>query len=115
MIPSAKQELGFIMGPPVEDRAVWDRVPSLYVFYSLWLLHDGVGSIRLKSKDPLEDPVLVSGYLRTETDEQRLIKLFRMLVDWADAFANSTGLRLEQQPSGKERRGRDKVGRGMVI
>jgi len=36
-------------------------VPSLYVFYCLWLNHDGVGSISLKSKDPLEPPVVVSG------------------------------------------------------
>jgi hypothetical protein len=54
-------ELGFIMGPPVEEPAHWDKVPSLYVFYALWLLHDGVGSVRLKNRDPLEDPVIVSG------------------------------------------------------
>jgi choline dehydrogenase-like flavoprotein len=93
-------ELGFIMGPPAEDPAVWGHVPSLYVFYSLWLLHDGVGSIRLKSKDPLEDPVIVSGYLRTADDERRLVRIFRMLLDWASEFASVTGLTLEQQPAG---------------
>ncbi len=93
-------ELGFIMGPPAEDPAVWGHVPSLYVFYSLWLLHDGVGSIRLKSKDPLEDPVIVSGYLRTDDDERRLVRIFRMLLDWAAEFASVTGLTLEQQPAG---------------
>lgn len=93
-------ELGFIMGPPAEDPAVWGHVPSLYVFYSLWLLHDGIGSVRLKSKDPLEDPVIVSGYLRTPEDEQRLVRIFRMLLDWAGEFASVTGLTLEQQPAG---------------
>ncbi len=93
-------ELGFIMGPPVEDPAVWSHVPSLYVFYALWLLHDGIGYVKLKTKDPLEDPVIVSGYLRTPTDEARLIKIFRMLIEWANEFALSTGLALEQQASG---------------
>lgn len=93
-------ELGFIMGPPAEDPALWGHVPSLYVFYSLWLLHDGVGSIRLKSKDPLEDPIIVSGYLRTAEDEQRLVRIFRMLLEWAGEFAAVTGLTLEQQPAG---------------
>lgn len=93
-------ELGFIMGPPAEDPAVWGHVPSLYVFYCLWLLHDGVGAIRLKSKDPLEDPIVISGYLRSANDEKRLVRIFRMLLDWAAEFASVTGLRLEQQPAG---------------
>ena len=93
-------ELGFIMGPPVEDPAVWGSVPSLYVFYALWLLHDGEGSVTLKNKDPLEDPVIVSGYLRTPTDLKRLVRIFRMLVEWAGEFCQKTGLRLEQQGSG---------------
>jgi choline dehydrogenase len=93
-------ELGFIMGPPAEDPAVWDKVPSLYVFYALWLLHDGIGYVRLKNKDPLEDPIIVSGYLRTATDEARLVRIFRMLIEWAAKFASTTGLTLEQQPSG---------------
>jgi len=93
-------ELGFIMGPPVEDPAVWGKVPSLYVFYALWLLHDGEGSVSLKNKDPLEDPVIVSGYLRTPTDLLRLVRIFRMLVEWSSEFSRKTGLRLEQQASG---------------
>ena len=93
-------ELGFIMGPPVEDPAVWGSVPSLYVFYALWLLHDGEGSVKLKNKDPLEDPVIVSGYLRTPTDLKRLVRIFRMLVEWSSEFGRKTGLKLEQQGSG---------------
>lgn len=93
-------ELGFIMGPPVEEPAHWDKVPSLYVFYALWLLHDGVGSVRLKNRDPLEDPVIVSGYLKTATDLKRLVRIFRMLIEWSQTFARSSGLKLEQQRSG---------------
>ncbi|GAB5033515.1 choline dehydrogenase [Nannochloropsis oceanica] len=93
-------ELGFIMGPPVEDPALWGSVPSLYVFYALWLLHDGEGSVTLKNKDPLEDPIIVSGYLRTPTDLKRLVRIFRMLVEWAGEFSRKSGLRLEQQGSG---------------
>lgn len=88
------------MGPPAEDPAVWGHVPSLYVFYCLWLLHDGIGSIRLKTKDPLEDPIIISGYLRSVNDEKRLVRIFRMLLDWAAEFASVTGLTLEQQPAG---------------
>lgn len=122
----------------VEDTGLWSMVPSLYVFYCLWLNHDGVGSISLKSKDPLEDPVVVSGetrrqwskqsfsqsgnelschatagqyadglpaarlsvgytgYLKTGFDEMKLVRLYRMLYDWASTMRRKLGIDLVQ-------------------
>lgn len=44
---------------------------------------------------------MFSGYLKTVQDDRRLIRLFRMLVDWADEFQRATNTSWVQQPAGK--------------
>lgn len=41
-----------------------------------------------------------AGYLKTVADEMRLVKLFRMLITWADEFQKATNITWVQQPSG---------------
>jgi choline dehydrogenase len=38
--------------------------------------------------------------LKTATDLKRLVRIFRMLIEWSQTFARSSGLKLEQQRSG---------------
>jgi choline dehydrogenase-like flavoprotein len=44
--------------------------------------------------------MLCAGFMRTATDEKKLVRLFRMLLEWADRFQAATGLKLQQQPGG---------------
>ncbi|CAM9837822.1 unnamed protein product, partial [Phaeothamnion confervicola] len=89
-------EYGYIMGPANLDPASWPYVPSIHMFYCLMLNNDARGSVRLFSRDPLQasealgqslfacfDPVIESGFFKTQKDQKRVVRIFRQLLDWA--------------------------------
>eukprot|EP00638_Chattonella_subsalsa_P020247 CAMPEP_0117857350 /NCGR_PEP_ID=MMETSP0950-20121206/1831_1 /TAXON_ID=44440 /ORGANISM="Chattonella subsalsa, Strain CCMP2191" /LENGTH=431 /DNA_ID=CAMNT_0005706707 /DNA_START=46 /DNA_END=1341 /DNA_ORIENTATION=- len=76
-------EAGYIVAPSTDDKSMWHYMPSIHLFYVIFMHHDGVGSVKLASADPLEDPVIVSNFLSSELDLEKAVFVTRKLFEWA--------------------------------